>query len=97
MAIANSLKGLQNLKTIQTTKKEKDSNFLKLYLLDKERNRLRAEQTRLYLRLETINMRLKDIEDFYASMMQTKMPTAAEQKAEKNDGEKKWKTMPIDY
>jgi transposase len=83
MPASNSLKGLRNLKTLHTKKKENQSNFLKLYILDKERMRLRNEQIRLNLRLEIINDRLKEIEAFSKSVMETEeLPDKKETKTE---------------
>jgi predicted nuclease with TOPRIM domain len=99
MAISRSLKGMHNLKTMHTRKKEKESNYLKLYILDKERTRLRSEQIRLNLRLEVINERLKEIEDFHKSVVEQKQPETDNNQPdpEKTVKGKQWKTMSIDY
>jgi hypothetical protein len=99
MAISSTLKGMHNLKTIHTQKKESQSNYLKLYILDKERTRLRSEQIRLNLRLEIINARLKEIEEFNKFVVANENPETESQKPEpeNKDGDKQWKTMEIDY
>ncbi len=99
MAISRTLKGMHNLKTMYTRKKENESNYLKLYIHDKERTRLRTEQIRLNLRLKIINERLKEIDDFYQSVVGQKQ-TEDEKKESNPDNKEKgkqWKTMSIDY
>jgi hypothetical protein len=99
MPASNSLKGLRNLKTIHTKKKENQSNFLKLYILDKERMRLRNEQIRLNLRLEIINDRLKEIEDFSRSVIEIEEPPKKQTKTEEiqeQEGQQ-FKTVSFDY
>ncbi len=99
MAISSTLKGMRNLRTIHTQKKESQSNYLKLYILDKERSRLRCEQIRLHLRLEIINERLKEIEEFSKSVADLEQPEKdnIQPEPEKTDEGKQWKTMSIDY
>lgn len=99
MPVSNSLKGLRNLKTIHTKKKENQSNFLKLYILDKERIRLRNEQIRLNLRLEIINERLKEIEDFSKSVLETEETLKEDTKPEviQEKGGQQFKTISFDY
>jgi len=99
MSASNSLKGLRNLKTIHTKKKENQSNFLKLYILDKERIRLRNEQIRLNLRLEIINERLKEIEAFSRLVLETEELPKNEIKIEEvqeKDGQQ-FKTLSFEY
>ncbi len=101
MAISSTLKGMHNLRTIHTQKKESQSNYLKLYILDKERTRLRKEQIRLNLRLEIINDRLKEIEDFNRAVINTEKPENEQSLPKSDNNETKdgnsWKTMEIDY
>lgn len=100
MATSQALKGMHNLRTMHTRKKEKDSNYLKLYILDKERTRLRSEQIRLNQRLEIIKDRLNEIDEFYRSVVgkeQTKEETSDKDTEKKEEGGKQWKTMEIDY
>lgn len=99
MAISSTLKGMHNLRTVHTQKKESQSNFLKLYILDKERTRLRTEQIRLNLRLEIISERLKEIEEFSKSVVDQEQPEKDnfQPEPEKTEEGKQWKTMSIDY
>ncbi len=99
MPASNSLKGLRNLKTLHTKKKENQSNFLKLYILDKERMRLRNEQIRLNLRLEIINDRLKEIEAFSSSVLETEETPKKETNTEEsneNEGQQ-FNTVSFEY
>lgn len=99
MPVSSTIKGLHNLRTLHTRRKENESNYLKLYILDKERVRLRSEQIRLNLRLEIINARLKDIENFHKSVIDLEHPENEKEMAnqDKQKESKQWKTMSIDY
>lgn len=100
MATSRALKGMHNLRTMHTRKKEKDSNYLKLYILDKERTRLRSEQIRLNQRMEIINDRLNEIEEFHKSVVgqeQTEDNQQDKGSIKKDEQGKQWKTMEIDY
>ena len=105
MPTSNSLKGMHSLRTIQTTRRDSEThkenaNYLKLFMLEKERTRLRNEQIRLSLRLETLNDRLREIDDFYAVTLGTKESTASKNdldEDEKAEEKTEWKTMPIKY
>jgi hypothetical protein len=105
MPTSNSLKGMHSLRTIQTTRRDSEThkenaNYLKLFMLEKERTRLRNEQIRLSLRLETLNDRLREIDDFYAVTLGTKESTASKNdldEDEKAEEKPEWKTMPIKY
>jgi predicted nuclease with TOPRIM domain len=58
--------GLHSLRTMSSVRKpntnDADSALLKLYILEKERKRLRTDQTRLQLKLNSIRERLKEID-----------------------------------
>jgi len=106
MPTSNSLKGMHSLRTIQTSKRDSETHkenadYLKLFMLEKERTRLRNEHTRLSLRLETLNDRLREIDEFYAITLGTKETRPLENDTIDNEAseEKKveWKTMPIKY
>jgi predicted nuclease with TOPRIM domain len=105
MPTSNALKGMHSLRTIQTTRRDSDthkenSDYLKLFMLEKERTRLRNERIRLSLRLETLNDRLKEIDEFYALTLGTKeSSSAAETDDEPEEAEVKpeWKTMQLKY
>ena len=102
---ANSLKGSHSIKTMQSLKKDSETNsqqgpdFLKMYMLEKERTRLRSERTRLLLRLEPIEARLKEIDVYYVD---TLGPTVANcskdiQNSEQDEEKIEWKTVGINY
>ncbi len=105
MPTSNSLKGMRNQRTLQTIRKDNEANkenadFLKLFMLEKERTRLRNEQIRLNLRSEILNARLKEIEEFYTATLGTKEGSASDDEsfeAEKPKEKETWKTMPIKY
>jgi hypothetical protein len=104
MPISTAIKGLQSIKSMQSVVKsgipnKEDSYFIKLYMLEKERTRLRSEEIRIMQRLEIIQGRLKEIQAYYdekAGEMHQADPvkkSAKPGKGEKNE----WKTMSIDY
>ena len=104
MPISSGLKGLQSIKSMQNVAKsgipnKEDSEFIKLYMMEKERNRLKSEETKLLQRLEIIQIRLKEIQIYYdekAGQMQT--PGTKVAKVKKGDSPKQdFKTMSIDY
>jgi len=104
MKNSNVSKGLSSLKTVQSIRTSADSenqnhNFLKLYMLEKERSRLLNEQGRLLLRLEPIHNRLKEIDEFYAASLGKRNSTSSEENQDINQDDKKkeWKTVTIDY
>ncbi len=103
MQKSNLSKGLRSLKTVQSIRTSADSenqnhNFLKLYMLEKERSRLQNEQAKLLLRLEPINNRLKEIEEFYVASLGKKNSASPEENQDnQDDGKKEWKTVTIDY
>ena len=95
---STSLKGIHSIKSTQSIKKDaeydnQNPDFLKLYMLEKERMRLRNEQTRLQLRLEPIDARLKEIEEYYTASLGTKANAGSCQDDEKTE----WKTVGINY
>lgn len=99
MPISSAIKGLQNIKSMQGVVKsgipnKEDSEFIKLYIFEKERNRLKSEEIRILLRLEIIRDRLQEIQQFYdkkAVDMQNEEQQEIVQ--EKSD----WKTMSMGY
>jgi hypothetical protein len=105
MPSSNSLKGMHSLRTIQTTRRDSETHkenadYLKLFMLEKERTRLRNERIRLSLRLETLNDRLSEIDQFYAITLGTKESTSStdnSEEDEKAEEKPEWKTMPIKY
>ncbi len=104
MPISSGLKGLQSIKSMQSVVKsgipnKEDSDFIKLYMLEKERTRLKSEEIRMTQRLEIIQNRLREIQVYYdekAGEMHTLLPGEKAKKSKKDD-KKEWKTMSIDY
>jgi hypothetical protein len=104
MPISSAIKGLQSIKSMQNVVKsgipnKEESDFIKLYLYEKERTRLNSEKIRILQRLEIIQDRLDEIQaynDLKAGHMRSAEPTEASQT--KVDGVKSdFKTMSIDY
>lgn len=101
----NSLKGSHSIKTMQSLKKDAERNtqkgpdFLNLYMLEKERTRLRSERTRLLLRLEPIESRLKEIDAYYTDTLGIKGNDCSNenQNTEQGEEEIEWKTVGINY
>jgi hypothetical protein len=104
MPISSGLKGLQSIKSMQSVVKsgipnKEDSDFIKLYMLEKERTRLKGEEIKMLQRLEIIQNRLKEIQIYYdekAGEMHTPLTSGKVIKSKKED-KKEWKTMSIDY
>lgn len=101
---STSLKGIHSIKSMQSTKKDAEYNsqnpdFLRLYMLEKERTRLRNEQTRLQLRLQPIDARLKEIEEYYSASLGTKTNAGSDknQGIYQDDEKMEWKTVGINY
>lgn len=105
MPINSSLKGLQSIKSMQSVVKsgipnKEDSDFIKLYLLEKERSRLKSEEIRILLRLEIIQNRLREIQEYYdnkAGEMTIDGKTVTEKPKPEPEEKKEWKTLSIDY
>ena len=104
MPISSAIKGLQSIKSMQNVVKsgipnKEDSDFIKLYMFEKERTRLKSEETRILLRLEIIQDRLKEIQNYYdekAGEMHT--PGSREPNQKKTEEVKPdFKTISIDY
>jgi len=104
MPISSAIKGLQSIKSMQNVVKsgipnKEESDFIKLYLFEKERNRLKSEEVRMLLRLEIIQGRLKEIQaynDEKASQMHIPGPVEKSKKSGRSS-KNEWKTMSIDY
>ena len=103
MPISSAIKGLQSIKSMQNVTKsgvplKEESDFIKLYLFEKERTRLKNEEIRLLLRLEIVQKRLKEIQAFSdekARLMNVE-PATKGKKPGKGEN-KEFKTMSIDY
>ena len=104
MPISNALKGLQNIRSMQNVVKsgipnKEESDFIKLYMFEKERTRLKSEETRILLRLEIIQNRLNEIQkynDEKAGEMHSPDTSGAEKKKTVKT-KQDFKTISIDY
>ena len=104
MPISSAIKGLQSIKSMQNVVKsgipnKEESDFIKLYMFEKERTRLKSEEIRILLRLEFVQGRLKEIQD-YNDEKSGQMHSGEKQESKKTTpSEKKseFKTMSIDY
>jgi len=101
---STSSKGIHSIKSMQSIKKDAEENsensdFLRLYMLEKERTRLQKEKKRIQLRLEPIDARLKEISEYYAASLGRKTNTGSDKNQDTGqDGEKpEWKTVGINY
>jgi hypothetical protein len=70
-------KCIQSIKTMsgvrRSNQNELDSSLLKLYMLEKERKRLRTDQYRMQLKLEFITERLREIDKCFIDVAGTRM------------------------
>ncbi|MEI6899025.1 MAG: hypothetical protein WCL00_04050 [Bacteroidota bacterium] len=104
MPISTAIKGLQSIKSMQSVVKsgipnKEDSDFIKLYMLEKERTRLKSEETRILMRLEIIQGRLKEIQEYYdekAGEMHTPVKSAPSKKSKEQE-KPDFKSMSIEY
>jgi hypothetical protein len=101
MPLSNSIKGLQNIKSMQSVNKsgipnKEDSDLLKLYILEKEKGRLQNEEIRALQRLEVIQKRLNEIQEISNESIGLKQLFEKTKKTDKNKKED-WETMSIDY
>lgn len=78
---------------------KEESDFIKLYLNEKERTRLRNEEIRILMRLEIIQNRLKEIQAYSDDKAGQMNVPGADDKKKKSavDAVSDWKTMSIDY
>ncbi|MCF8347567.1 MAG: hypothetical protein K9G61_02020 [Bacteroidales bacterium] len=105
MPISSQIKGLQSIKSMQNVNKsgipnKEDSDFIKLYIYEKERSRLKGEEIRIMQRLEFIQTRLKEIQDFTDEKLTPRITpgeTKKKVKPQKGEDKNEWKTMSIDY
>jgi len=101
---STSSKGIHSIKSMQSIKKDAEENgdnpdFLKLYMLDKERSRLEKEKKGIQLRLDPINARLEEISEYYAVSLGRKINTGSDKNQDLGqDGKKQeWETVGINY
>jgi len=105
MPISSAIKGLQSIKSMQNVVKsgipnKEESDFIKLYLFEKERNRLKSEEIRVLHRLEIIQNRLKEIQAYNDEKARKMHPSELKEKnkkSKKDEDKEDWKTMSIDY
>lgn len=104
MPTSSAAKGIGSIKTMYNTKKSAISNnegsdFLKMYMLEKERTRLRSEEILISRRLNIIQIRLNEIQEFYnGQSILLQNPDSTESYQTNKDEEKtNFKTMSIDY
>jgi len=102
--MSNAIKGLQSIKSMQHIKtssirNKEESEYIKLFLFEKEKNRLKSQEASLLIRLETIQYRVKEIDDYKAEQAEIMASSEHEEKLKnsKKDGENEWETMSIDY
>ena len=104
MPISTAIKGLQSIKSMQNVVKsgipnKEDSDFIKLYMFEKERSRLKSEEINILQRLEIIQTRLKEIQGYNekkaAQMHEPEMQETHKKKTEKPKLD--FKTISIDY
>jgi len=101
MPLSNSIKGLQNIKSMQSVNKsgipnKEDSDLLKLYILEKEKGRLQNEEIRALQRLKVIQKRLNEIQEISNESIGLKQLFEKTKKTDKNNKED-WETMSINY
>ncbi len=102
MPKVNTIKGMHSLKTLNRMQKnaipeKQNADYIKLYMFEKEKKRLLNEQSRISLRLEIIQTRLKEIQDFYTEKSKLLQKQDYTSKEENNQEGRTFKTMSIDY
>ncbi len=104
MPISSAIKGLQSIKSMQNVVKsgipnKEESDFIKLYMFEKERTRLKSEEIRILLRLEFIQGRLREIQKYNDEKAgQMHIPEWQELNKKKTAEVKSdFRTMSIDY
>jgi hypothetical protein len=101
---STSSKGIHSIKSMQSIKKDAEENssnpdFLKLYMLEKERTRLIKEKKGIQLRLDPIDARLREISEYYAESLGNKGNNGSDtnQDTDQDDKKSKWETIGINY
>ncbi|MCX6220881.1 MAG: hypothetical protein NTZ69_07820 [Bacteroidia bacterium] len=104
MPITSAIKGLQSIRSMQNVSKsgipnKEESDFIKLYMFEKERTRLKSEEIRILLRLEFIQGRLREIQKYNeekaGEMHNPEQPEASNKKTAEVKSD--FKIMSIDY
>lgn len=99
MPISSTIKGLQSIKSMQNVSKsgipnKENSEFIKLFMYEKERTRLKTEEINILQRLEIIQTRLSEIQKYNEEKAaQMNNSEARETTPVKTE----WKTMSLDY
>ena len=106
MQNSKDLKRFHNVKTMLSSKKhsmpklQSSSNYLDMYLLEKERERILQEIERVGKRQDQIKKRLDEIDQELAKSSKEKV-TVKKNKKTNHTGKKvqreKWKTMNLNY
>jgi hypothetical protein len=70
MRISNPKKGVSHIKTLHTVtksaaKQHDTADFLELYMLEKEKQRLMSEEAKILHRLDYVQHRLRNIQSIY--------------------------------
>jgi hypothetical protein len=70
MPINNPKRGVSNIKTLHTVvksaaRKTDTADFIELYMLEKEKQRLMSEETKILHRLDYVQNRLRIIQNIY--------------------------------
>ena len=104
MPISSTVKGIDSIKTMSNIKKSsiansEGSDFLKMYMLEKERTRLRSEESLISRRLNIIQIRLIEIQEFYNGQSIVLQNLDETENCHSSEDEEKtnFKTMSIDY
>lgn len=104
MPTSSAAKGIGSIKSMHNTKKSAISNnggsdFLKMYMLEKERTRLRSEEILISGRLHIIQIRLNEIQEFYngQSILLQNHDTVGSCQTTSDKEKTNFKTMSIDY
>ena len=96
------IKGFHSVKTSGAVCKsalpeKQDCDFIKQYMLEKERTRLRNEQSRILMRAEIIQSRLKDIQEFFEETTKQVINLKQKRFIKINEEKTEFKTMLMDY
>lgn len=104
MPTSSAAKGIGSIKTMYNTKKSATSNnegsdFLKMYMFEKERTRLRSEEILISRRLDIIQIRLNEIQEFYngQSILLQNHDTAESCQTTSAEENPDFKTMFLEY
>ncbi|NVO02702.1 MAG: hypothetical protein HXX09_08335 [Bacteroidetes bacterium] len=102
MPISKAIKGLQSINSMQNVVKsgipnKEESDFIKLYLLEKEKTRLKNEESKLLLRLGIIQNKLKDIEKYNDEKTSQMLVSERQKLYDPKEEKSVFKTMSIDY